>query len=256
MEWIAGKYEDFQKSHQLHYGIDLISKFESVASLSGKTVLDVGCGNGELTLILKDKVGSSGKITAIDPDRGMLSFLRMKEGSEKIDIQQSDAITWLKSTDQKYDIIFSNAVLHWLNTYEEFNEVLYEANRCLCGAGYFAVRFSLYENASTAKQFLEEQLRNYTGDQSLTLRRSFFTFDQCLAWLSTQGFRTIVSEEMKYIPFADRKMSFRWMISSQPLLRYLREEELDHFEQILWQCWQREPIEVRSHQGLFIAQKK
>jgi trans-aconitate methyltransferase len=255
MEWIADKYDCFQKNHQLQYGLDLLSRLESIESLIGKTVLDLGCGNGELTLILEDRVGRSGRITAVDVDGGMLNSLRMKKGSEEIEIHQSDAIGWLKSTGQTYDAIFSNAVLHWLNSYGEFNEVLQEANKCLCRSGYLTFRFSLQDNAKEAKTFLEEQLRDYTGDESLTLRRSIFGYDQCLACFERHSYRVVVSEELKYTPFAESEMSFQWMVNSQPILAYLEERRLEGFEEVLWQRWQQERVEVESHHGLFIAQK-
>jgi trans-aconitate methyltransferase len=252
-EWIAEQYDTFQKDFQLQYGLDLLSKLEANTELTGKTILDLGCGNGELTLVLKNRVGSSGKIVAVDQDSGMLNSLRMKNGSENIEVHQSDIITWLQSTDQRYNIIYSNAVLHWLNSYEEFNEVLQQADRCLYPSGYLAFRFSLYENAKAAKAFLEEKLRDYTGDKGLTLRRSIFDFNRCLAYLDQAGFEVIVSEELSYDPFEDQAMSFEWMVKSQPLLAYLGKDELERFQQVLWQQWQQEQVGVRSHHGIFLV---
>ncbi len=255
MEWMAEKYDSFQKRHQFQYGSDLISRLELYTSLAGNHILDLGCGNGELTLILKSKTGDSGKVTAVDPEGGMLDTLRTKAGSKEIDIYQSDALNWLTSTNQKYDIIFSNAVLHWLNSYKEFEEVVRGVHRCLCKTGYLATRFSLYRNAEAAKVFLEEQLKSYTGNRDLALRRSVFEFEPCIACFERQGFRMVTSEELEYMPFSEPEMSFHWMVSSQPLLTYLSADKLPDFEQFLWEHWQQEPVEVRSHHGLFIAQK-
>ena len=50
-----------------------IGMIEQVADLKGKQVLEVGCGDGRLTLLL---AGKSGKLIAIDPDDACIAEAR------------------------------------------------------------------------------------------------------------------------------------------------------------------------------------
>ena len=50
---------------QYAQGIDFLAK---VSIEAGQSVLDVGCGTGELAAVIAGKVGQHGKVFGIDPD--------------------------------------------------------------------------------------------------------------------------------------------------------------------------------------------
>ena len=50
-------------------------KIEEIASLSGKDVLEIGCGDGKITAFLVNKARN---LTAIDPDEKALEKARKK----------------------------------------------------------------------------------------------------------------------------------------------------------------------------------
>lgn len=255
MQWAAEKYDAFQREHQFRYGKELISTLETFTPLTGKSLLDLGCGTGDLTLLLKQKAGDRGHVTAIDRDRGMLEALRKKTHAARLEIHESELTTWLASTAEIYDVIYSNAVLHWLASYAQFAGVLDAAARRTASHGYLAFRFSLEGNAKEAKDFLEEQLRAYAGDGKLKLQRSVFGYRQCLSHLHKAGFEVRYSEEITDYPFSDMQTDFGWLIGSQPLLKFMREQELPGFERYLRDRWERRPIKVKNHHGIFIARK-
>lgn len=255
MEWAAEKYDQFQREHQFRYGKELISRLETLTPLTGKSLLDLGCGTGDLTLLLKQKAGARGRVTAVDHDRGMLEALRKKTHAARLEIHESDLTAWLASTAATYDVIYSNAVLHWLASYGQFDGVLAAAARCLASPGYLAFRFSLENNAKDAKDFLEEQLRAYAGDGKLELQRSMFGYRQCLSRLRGAGFAVLYSEEITGYPFGDPELDFGWLIGSQPLLKFMRKEALPGFERHLRDRWEQKPVRVKNHHGIFIARR-
>jgi ubiquinone/menaquinone biosynthesis C-methylase UbiE len=50
-----------------------LPKIEEFVQLNGRDVLEVGCGDGRLSALLEDKVGS---LTAIDPDKTVITLAK------------------------------------------------------------------------------------------------------------------------------------------------------------------------------------
>jgi trans-aconitate 2-methyltransferase len=87
---------------------------EDLALKGDETVLDAGCGSGSVTLDLWAKL-PDGKIYAVDSSLDMVDKLKRTLAERKITnivAIQSD-ITKLQLTEQ-VDVVFSNAVLHWI----------------------------------------------------------------------------------------------------------------------------------------------
>jgi trans-aconitate 2-methyltransferase len=79
-----------------------------------ETVLDAGCGSGSVTLDLWEKV-KEGKIYALDSSPDMVAKLRAtldERGIENIVPMQTDLTKF--SLPEKVDVVFSNAVFHWI----------------------------------------------------------------------------------------------------------------------------------------------
>ena len=89
------------------------------------TVLDVGCGNGALTL---DLAKHTGKVVGIDNNSHKIHEAKAKYRRENIDYIQGDAITY--SYSQKFDaIVLSNVLEHiaerrkFLNHLSQFSDI-------------------------------------------------------------------------------------------------------------------------------------
>jgi trans-aconitate 2-methyltransferase len=79
-----------------------------------ETVLDAGCGSGSVTLDLWERV-KKGKIYALDSSPDMIARLRAtldERGIENIIPMQTDLTKF--SLPEKVDVVFSNAVFHWI----------------------------------------------------------------------------------------------------------------------------------------------
>ena len=82
-----------------------------------ENILDAGCGSGRTTRILS-KVITKGKIYAIDNDSNMVKkAMENLSGIENVTVLQEDLLNIGPSRiPLKFDVIFSNAVLHWIRS--------------------------------------------------------------------------------------------------------------------------------------------
>jgi len=110
-EFDGEKYKKASK-HQKEWGNSLISELE----LNGnEIILDLGCGDGVLTEQLSLLV-PEGKVIGIDASRGMIQTAKKCEKDNLsficMDINDMDF-------KNDFDIIFSNATLHWVKNHEK-----------------------------------------------------------------------------------------------------------------------------------------
>jgi ubiquinone/menaquinone biosynthesis C-methylase UbiE len=81
---------------------------------TGDTVLEVGCGTGELTIVAKEHAGSSGKVYGIDASPEMIEVARSKIAAD-MDIEfRVDLIERLSFTDDSFDVVLSSLMMHHL----------------------------------------------------------------------------------------------------------------------------------------------
>ena len=84
---------------------------DSLDLKQGSIILDLGCGVGNITKLLAERVGPQGKVLAADPDRERLKIATDDYSAPNIVYIQADQTF---PSDQ-YDVIFSNAVVHWIH---------------------------------------------------------------------------------------------------------------------------------------------
>ncbi|MDP9193819.1 MAG: methyltransferase domain-containing protein [Acidobacteriota bacterium] len=111
MTWSPEQYERF-KSERKQPFLDLLALVEKRPRMR---VLDLGCGTGELTRELHEVLGAE-ETLGIDNSETML----LKAGSfggEMLHFENGDIEAFV--TDKPYDLIFSNAALHWVPDHEQ-----------------------------------------------------------------------------------------------------------------------------------------
>jgi malonyl-CoA O-methyltransferase len=108
---------------------------ESIKGNSFSKILEIGCGTGNYTLLLRNKFQSA-RIKALDISREMISLARNKLKNQEIEFIVSDAEHF--STGEDYDLITSNACFQWFSGLEA---VLREYLKLLQkkGAIYFSI---------------------------------------------------------------------------------------------------------------------
>ena len=109
MKWDPDVYLRFA-DHRARPGVELMSR---IGVDEPTTVLDLGCGTGSLTRLLKIRWPGA-RVVGVDSSSDMLDRARL-DRSQPDDIEwiHADIRTWEPSFE--VDVVFSNATLHWLD---------------------------------------------------------------------------------------------------------------------------------------------
>ncbi|MCD8741819.1 methyltransferase domain-containing protein [Mucilaginibacter roseus] len=116
MKWNAELY-DQKHAFVFQYGENVL---ELLDAQPGEHILDLGCGTGYLTQQLHD-LGAIVKGT----DSSVEMIRQAKANYPDVDFAVEDA-TKFKST-EKYDAVFSNAVLHWVKNADAMMDCVYKS---------------------------------------------------------------------------------------------------------------------------------
>jgi trans-aconitate 2-methyltransferase len=110
MRWDPDQYLKYA-DERFRPAYDLIAQ---IALQSPALICDLGCGTGHLTKVLAERWPDA-KVIGIDSSEEMLKIANTL--STDIKWENQDIKTWEPKTN-KFDIIFSNSVLHWLGDHE------------------------------------------------------------------------------------------------------------------------------------------
>lgn len=111
-----------------NYHTDL-SKIEEFVDLNGKSLLEIGCGDGRLTALLADKADA---ITAIDPDEGSIEAARKTINGVCFRVGVGEELNYAANT---FDIVLFSYSLH----HQDRTRSLAEASRVLKDDGQILV---------------------------------------------------------------------------------------------------------------------
>lgn len=140
-------------THQREWGTKLI---ESLKLNGDERILDLGCGDGVLTLELARRV-PRGAVVGIDASTGMLDVARRKVSRNlNFDLLDIDALSY----DREFHVVFSNATLHFVKDHprllENTHRALHDEGvlRCSFGGDGNCVHFiDAVRNAMGAEEF-------------------------------------------------------------------------------------------------------
>lgn len=115
-----GKKYERASTHQKEWGQKLLKEL----NLSGsERILDLGCGDGALTARLADLV-PRGSVLGIDGSRGMIAAAtEHRRDNLRFELLDINDLAF----EEEFDIIFSNATLHWIQNHEALLENVYRA---------------------------------------------------------------------------------------------------------------------------------
>ena len=126
-------------AHQKEWGSRLISELE----LRGdESILDVGCGDGIITAQLADRV-PRGRVLGIDSSTGMIN---VAQSNERPNLAFALLDVNAASFAEEFDIVFSNAALHWIKDHAKLLRILH---RSLKDKGVLRVNFAADGNCQT-----------------------------------------------------------------------------------------------------------
>lgn len=107
--WNPTQYLQFG-NERLRPALDLLGR---IPLETPSTVYDLGCGPGTATVLLKERWPEA-QITGLDSSTAMLA--RARELDSEIAWHEVDLGTW--EPDAPADLLFSNAVFHWLDNHD------------------------------------------------------------------------------------------------------------------------------------------
>ena len=173
IQWDAGKYTDqFSFVHQ--YGSALIDMVEG----ERLSVLDLGCGNGALTKELADRGHDA---AGMDASQELLEIAREKYPD--ISFFHGDAADF--HMERKFDAVFSNAVLHWIDRQKQ-PDMVSCVRDVLKPGGQFVFELGGYGNNALIHNALYKEFRK--RDMDYVMPFYFPTIGEYASLLEQGGF--------------------------------------------------------------------
>lgn len=167
---LAERY-DLVSDGQFRSGLNLIERLDV---RKGFHILDVGCGTGRLTRHVGDLTGPTGKIVGIDPavQRIDVALRKIRDReSTNVTFERGDANALHHFEPESFDIVYLNAVFHWV---EQKEDALTQIYRILKPGGRIGIATGNREKPYTVKALVQEILKrpacrgigNHAPDQS------------------------------------------------------------------------------------------
>lgn len=156
-QWNPKLYND--KHAFVHeYGTSLV---EILNPKKGERILDLGSGSGELTHMIWEKTN---EVIGMDSSLEMVEDARSRYPYCKFEVGDASDFQFIKP----FDVIFSNATLHWVTNYEAAMKCMY---RNLVKGGRLVLEFGGKGNIQKISQQLRKSLkaRGYVRQSNIQL---------------------------------------------------------------------------------------
>lgn len=182
--WNAEDYERHSQAQQL-WARELIAKLQLAGN---ETVLDLGCGDGKVTAEIAAAL-PQGSVVGVDNSPAMIELAARRYPREQhpnLGFQCMDATAL--TFDEAFDVVFSNAALHWVRDHRPVVAGLY---RCLRPGGRMLLQMGGKGNAVGILAVLDEVIaeprwRPYFGNFDFPY--GFYAPDEYATLLADAGF--------------------------------------------------------------------
>lgn len=140
-----GQLYDRAQAFVSNYGLSLI---ELIPSGERLRILDLGCGTGDLS---KSLHGLGHQVLGVDSSAEMVAQAQQKYPELDFAVVEAIALPYVG----EFDIVFSNAVFHWIN---EQDQLLAGIRRALKVGGMLVAEFGAQGNIAKVQNAFEEAL--------------------------------------------------------------------------------------------------
>lgn len=155
------------------------SLMDLLAPKADESILDAGCGSGQLTAKIHE---ISGKVVGIDNSAEMIADAQAKYPG--VEFKVADAADF--SFYEPFDAIFSNAALHWVTNYEGAIRCMYEN---LNAGGRLVLEMGGKGNVQTIIDSLRASLKQRGFEKQAALTLWYFpSIGEYTSLLEKQGF--------------------------------------------------------------------
>lgn len=199
MQKQADKYQWDSQDYAAHSEVQQQWALELIEKLGlGKNehLLDIGCGDGKVTAVLARYL-PGGRVTGIDSSAEMIALAEKNHGTTATNLsfllQDAGSLSFV----QEFDVVFSNAALHWVIDHRPVLRGIYQA---LKPEGRVLVQMGGKGNAAPVVRAMEtvmkaEQWQEYfTG---FTFPYGFYSPKEYTPWLKEAG---LTIQSIKLIP--------------------------------------------------------
>jgi len=180
-KWNAKDYAD-NSTAQLSWAKELISKL----NLQGnESLLDIGCGDGKITASIANTL-PDGCAVGIDRIESMIKHAKDQFSLPNLSFYAMDATKI--SLKEKFDIAFSNAVLHWVHDHKS---VLTSLKNHLTSNGKILFQMGGYGNAEDIQAVINGLITSDQWQEYFTgfvVPYRFCTIEDYEQWLAETGF--------------------------------------------------------------------
>ena len=227
--WDASDYASHSKA-QLGWAKELIDKLQLAGN---ESVLDIGCGDGKVTAEISGYL-KDGSVVGIDNSAKMLSLAK-----EKFPPGIYPNLSFLKEDTRSlpfikdFDVVFSNAVLHWVLDHKP---VLKGIHQSLKPGGRAIVQMGGKGNGERVAEVLNDVMKRNKWEMyfnNFVFPYGFYSPDEYEPWLKDAGFEIIALElkpkDMVHETPEEFKGWFRttWLPYTQRIPSTLRSEFVD-----------------------------
>src|SRR3954464_3622067 len=128
MVWNPQQYLKFA-GHRLRPALDLLAR---LPDFPARAIVDLGAGAGNVTKLLKERWPEA-EVSGVEGSAEMVAPGR--KAAPAVEWQRADLATWQPS--KRYDLVYSNAALHWLPDHARLFPTVMTA---VAPGGYLAVQ--------------------------------------------------------------------------------------------------------------------
>ncbi|WP_067126966.1 class I SAM-dependent methyltransferase [Microtetraspora malaysiensis] len=178
---------------------------ELAGDVTGRRILDAGCGSGPLFSVLRDR---GAIVTGVDASAGMLEMARRRLGTDA-DLRVADLASPLPFPDDAFDDVIASLVLHYL---EDWGPTLAELRRVLRPGGRLLISvhhpfgITLFQHMAGEKpKYFETRSRTdewTKGGQTVQMRFWDRPLHAMTEAFTAAGFRISVISEPPFAPEA------------------------------------------------------
>ncbi len=192
--WDPAKYRSAAGFVADHLGADVLEFLEQHTELRDRTVLDLGCGDG----VLSERLAERGAVvTGIDSSPEMIAAAQARRTSRlTARVLDADALKDEASFVNAFDVVFTNATLHWIRNKAA---VLTGAHRALRNGGLFVGEFGGGANVRIIRDAVTTACHR-AGHPAPEFPWHFPERAEFAAMLNATGFRDIQVHELKRRP--------------------------------------------------------
>lgn len=188
--WNAEGYAN-HSSPQHEWGTELFNKLKLEGN---ERLLNIGCGDGKITIKIAGSL-PEGSVVGIDNSGEMIKLARTiypEENFPNVRFLQADARNL--PFDGEFDVVFSNATLHWIQNH---SPVLQGINRSLRSDGKILLQMGGKGNGAELIRVADELIKSRRWEkyfETFSFSFAFHTPELYQRWLNKAGLQPIRTE--------------------------------------------------------------